>query len=58
MLFTSVQILDSMYKCHYNLFMLQHCWFYASAIIDSESELMRLNSWCNLSLEPKITTVH
>ncbi len=35
--FKSVHMLDSMYKCHYNVFMLQSLRHYVSAIIDSES---------------------
>ncbi len=55
MLFTSVQILDSVYKCHYNV--------YASVTMCQQLLTVNLDvelnsSKCNLSLEPKIMTVH
>ncbi len=55
MLFTSATILDSVYKCHYNV--------YASVTMCQQLLTVNLDvelnrSKCNLSLEPKIMTVH
>ncbi len=55
MLFSSVQILDSMYKCRYNVFILQLlCQQLLTVHLDDKLN----SSMCNLSLEPKIMAVH
>ncbi len=47
MLFTSVHILDSMYKCHYNVFMLQlMCQQFLTVHLYKKSD----SSKCNLSM--------